>query len=73
MFFDNLFTLKLKNKLKISINNEELYSLFLLSIFNKTKQNLLIVTSNLNECNKLYNNLAFYNQDVYLFQEDDYL
>lgn len=73
MFFDNLFTLKLKNKLKISINNEELYSLFLLSIFNKTKQNLLIVTSNLNECNKLYNNLAFYNQDVYLFPEDDYL
>ena len=33
MFFDNLFTLKLKNKLKISINHEELYSLFFVIYF----------------------------------------
>lgn len=69
----NLFDLKIENNMKIYINNEELYSQFLLYIFKEKYKDILIVTSNLNESNKLYNSLSNYLDNIYLFSEDDYL
>lgn len=73
MLENSLFDLNLKDDMRIFFNNDELYSQFLLYLFNKEKRNILIVTSNLNESNKLFNSLYYYTNDVFLFPEDDYL
>lgn len=71
--YKSLFNFKVKNKLKISCTNTEIYNQLLLYIFNELKKDLIILTPNLNEASNLFNNLKNYIDKLYLFPEDDYL
>ena len=71
--FNNLFNFKVRDNLKINISKNELYIQLLLYMFDKTDNNLLILTSNLNEANFLYNKLSYYLNNIYLFPDDDYI
>ncbi len=71
--FKDLFNFKIKEQLKISVTNNELYYQLILYIFSMLKNDLLILTSNLNETSKIYSNLKNYINELYIFPEDDYL
>lgn len=51
----------------------ELTILYLLHVFEEKKENMLIVTNSLYECNQLYSLLSTYTNDVLLFPMDDFL
>ena len=70
---DNLFDFDIYNKMKISVSPNEIYNQLLLYIFFHCKKNLIIVTPNLTEANKLYSNLTKNYKNVYIFPDDDYL
>lgn len=71
--FEKLFNFNVENNLKISITKNEIYNQLLLYIFFSVKKNLIVLTSNLNETNRLYNELKSYTNEVYIFPEDDFL
>ncbi len=71
--YKKIFNFKLKNNLKISVQDNELYNQLLLYIYSLCPKNFLILTSNLNEASKIYNNLKNYEQNVFIFPDDDYL
>lgn len=70
---ENLFDFDIYNKMKISVSPNEIYNQLLLYIFFHCKKNLIIVTPNLTEANKLYSNLTKNYKNVYIFPDDDYL
>jgi len=69
----DLFDFKIRNGFKISITNNEIYNQLILYMFFQFKQNLVIVTPNLNESNKLYAELVDRMDNVFIFPDDDYL
>ena len=71
--FKNLFNLEIVNNLKISCTDNEIYNQLILYIFSHDKKNVLLLTSNLNEANKLFFNLKNYYDEVYIFPDDEYL
>lgn len=71
--FNKLFNFKIENNLRISISENEVYNQFLLYTFSREKRDLIILTSNLNDSNKLFFKLKNYLDEVYIFPEDDYL
>ena len=71
--YENLFDLEINNDMKISCVDNEIYNQLILYIFSHDKKNLLLITSNLNEANKLFFNLKNYYDEVYIFPDDDYL
>ena len=71
--FNNLFKFKIDNNLKISISENEVYNQFLLYAFSREKRDIIILTSTLNDSNKLFFKLKNYMDEVYIFPEDDYL
>lgn len=71
--FEKLFNFKVTNDMKISCSDNEIYNQLLLYIFSREEKNLLLITSNLNEANKLFFNLKNYYDNVYIFPDDDYL
>ena len=70
---NNLFDFKVSNGLKISVTKNEIYNQLLLYIFFSVQKNILILTPNLNEANRVYNDLKTYTDDIYIFPEDDFL
>ena len=71
---DNLFDIKFDKNMRVSITPNEIYNQFLLYMFLSLKKNIVIVTPNLSDANKLYVNLSKYlDKKVYIFPEDDYL
>ncbi len=71
--FSKLFDFKIENNLKLSISDNEIYNQFILYTFSYEKRDLAILTSTLNEANKLFFKLKNYYDNVYIFPEDDYL
>lgn len=71
--FKELFNFEVVNDTKISCTNNEIYNQLILYIFSREKKNLLVLTSNLNEANKLFFDLKNYYDNVYIFPDDDYL
>ncbi len=71
--YKKLFNFDIKNDMKISSSNNEIYNQLLLYIFSSCSKNLLILTPNLTEANKLYFDLQKYMDEVYIFPEDDYI
>ena len=70
---DNLFSdLSFKS---VSLDNmsEELFAMYVWQILNKKNKNILLVTSNLIEANKLFQKISLYTNDAYLFPMDDFL
>jgi len=53
--------------------NDGFFSAYITNIFNKEKQNILIITSTLYEANKLFNFISYYTKDVLLYPMDDFL
>ena len=51
----------------------ELIAFYVLELFKKKKQNILFVTSNLYESNKMYNLLKYYTDECVLFPMDDFI
>ncbi len=68
-----LFDFNIKNQMKISISKNEIYNQLLLYIFDFLESDLILLTSNLHEATKVYNNIRNYIDDIYLFPEDDLL
>ena len=71
--FEKLFDIKIKDDMKISCTDNEIYNQLILYIFSNVNKNMLLLTSNLNEANKLFFNLKNYYDEVYIFPDDDYL
>lgn len=71
--YKKIFNFKVKNDMKISCVDNEIYNQLLLYIFSHEEKNLLLITSNLNEANRLFFNLKNYYDEVYIFPDDDYL
>lgn len=51
----------------------ELICFYIENLFKKDKNNIIVVTSNLYEANKLYNGLSLHTNDVLLFPMDDFI
>ena len=69
--YEKLFNFDIDNTKKISITKNEIYNQLLLYIFFSSKKNLLLVVPTLNEATELYNELKNYEDNIYLFPEDD--
>lgn len=71
---DRIFDIDLKNNLKISITNNEIYNQLILYLYYKTSSDIVLVVPTLNEANNLYSKLNYYlKDDVFIFPDDDYL
>lgn len=71
---DGIFKIDLKDKLKISITNNEIYNQFILYLYSKVDNGIVLVTPTLTEANNLYSRLSYYlKDDVFIFPDDDYL
>ena len=72
--FKDLFDIKYRDGLKISVSKNEVYNQLLLYMFFAWNKSVLIVTPTLNEANQLYRDLQYYLKDkVYIFPDDDFL
>mgnify|MGYP004526191893 CR=1 FL=1 len=69
----NLFDINIEKNIKISITPNEIYNQLLLYIFFSCNKNLILVTPNLNDANKLYSQLSKSVKNIYIFPDDDYL
>lgn len=71
----NWLTDKFINKFNIQITGltKELNILYILNCFKKEKENILVVTNSLYECNQIYSLLSTYTDNVLLFPMDDFL
>ena len=69
--YKELFDFDIDTVKKISITKNEIYNQLLLYIFFSSKKNLLLVVPTLNEATELYNELKNYEDNIYLFPEDD--
>ena len=56
----------------IGLTNE-LNLLYILSMFEKKQENVLVVANSLYECNRIFSGLSTYTKDVLLFPMDDFL
>ncbi len=70
-WLEELFTLEIN--VRISGLTKELNVLYLLSLFEKKENNILVVTNSLYECNQLFSLISTYTDDVLLFPMDDFL
>ncbi len=70
-FLENVFNLD--NNIAISGLTDELNIFYVLEKYKKINSNLLILTSNMYEANKIYERLSLYTEDVYLFPMDDFI
>ena len=59
--------------IRITGLTKELNVLYFLSLFERRKENILVITNSLYECNELYSLLSTYTEDVLLFPMDDFL
>ena len=71
--YNKLFDFEIKNNLRISITNNEIYIQSLLFLFEKTQGDLLILTPALSEATKLFNRIRKYINNTFLFPEDEYI
>ncbi len=70
-FLENIFNFD--DNIAISGLTDELNIFYVLEKYKKTKNNLLILTSNIYEANKIYDKLSLYNDETYLFPMDDFI
>lgn len=70
-FLDEYF--KYENNLTITGLTNELAFLYVINLYQKRHQNVIILTSTLYEANNFYNGIKFYLNDTYLFPMDDFL
>ena len=70
-WLEELFTLEIN--VRISGLTKELNVLYLLSLFEKKENNILVVTNSLYECNQLFYLISTYTEDVLLFHMDDFV
>jgi len=64
---------KIENGLTVTGLTKELNIFYVLNLFNKSDNNILILANSLYEANSYYDNLKTYIDDVYLFPMDDFL
>ena len=73
-FFEELFlSSKEENFSFFGGMTEESYSIYLASLFQKTRRSVLVVTASLYEANQLVNHLSTYTKEVLLFPMDEFL
>ena len=70
-FLENI--INLEDNINITGLTFELNVFYVLTKFQKLKNNILVVTNSLYEANNFYNSLTTYIDDVYLFPMDDFL
>ena len=70
-FLENI--INLEDNINITGLTFELNVFYVLTKFQKSKNNILVVTNSLYEANNFYNSLTTYTDDVYLFPMDDFL
>ena len=70
-FLNNLF--KYENETEISGLTEELCNIYINNLYHLKNKNIIVVTNSLYEANRFYNNLAIYEQNLFLFPMDDFL
>lgn len=70
-FLDEYF--KYENNLTITGLTNELAFLYVINLYQKRHQNVILLTSTLYEANNFYNGIKFYLNDTYLFPMDDFL
>lgn len=71
--YNELFHFNVDNLKNVYVSQKSIYIQFLLYIFEKKDNDLLLVFSTLNEANLIYNELIKYMKSVYLFPEDDFM
>ncbi len=71
MVFSKLFNFQ-NNAVTYGLTNE-LIAFYMLELFKKEQKNIILVTSNLYESNKVYNALKTHTDDVELFPMDDFI
>ena len=70
-FLDNYFKYEIGTE--ISGLTEQLNVFYLLKLYEKYEQNIIVLTSSLYEANKIYNMLSNYLENTLLFPMDDFL
>ena len=70
-FLNNYF--KFENGLSINGLTKELNCFYVLELFKKSNNSIIVVTNSLYEANTFYNLLQTYSDDVVLFPMDDFL
>lgn len=70
-FLGNLFNYE--SNIIISGLTDELNIFYLLEKHKRSSKNLLILTSNIYEANKIYERISLYTKDAYLFPMDDFI
>ncbi len=70
-FLNNLFNYE--DNIVISGLTDELNVFYVSSKFQKNNKNLILLTSNMYDANKLYDKLKTYLNDVYIFPMDDFI
>lgn len=70
-FIENIFQNHTEKEI-IGLNTE-LKSIYIYNLFKNQKQDIILVTSNLHEANKIYNSLSNYTDKVWFFPMDDFL
>lgn len=68
----DIVDINFKDNLTIVESTSELFSLIVYKNYLSTKKNILIVTPSLFEASKIYESIANYTNEVYLFPNDDY-
>jgi len=62
-----------ENNITISGLTDELNIFYVLEKYQRSAKNILVLTSNIYEANKIYEKLSLYTQDAYLFPMDDFI
>jgi len=71
--FTDLIQIPKNDSMGIVNLTDEFFCVYLKTLFEKKKENIVVVVSSLFEANKLYKSLLVYTEDVLLFPMDDFL
>ena len=71
--FDKIIDIKNEKNMGLYGMTDEFFCVYVSKLFKNNKENILIMTSTLFECNKLYSSLKNYEDNVLLFPMDDFL
>ena len=71
--FDKIIDIKCEKNMGLCGMTDEFFCIYISKLFKTKNDNILILTSTLFECNKMYSSLKNYMDEVLLFPMDDFL